>query len=78
MWSTIGMDRKAVLVGAVADRLRGVIHEICQQKGFEALRSKLRHGHLWAPSFYIGTAGQVSATTIKRYIERTEHVRTRR
>ena len=113
--------RKAVLVGAVADRLRGVIHEICQQKGFEvlaleiqadhvhlffsappavapslaiqwfkgisartlfaecpALRAKLRRGHLWAPSFYIGTAGQVSANTIKRYIERTEHVRTRR
>lgn len=113
--------RRAVLVGAVADRLRGVLHEICQAKGFEvlaleiqadhvhlffsappaiapslavqwfkgisartlfaefpALRARLRRGHLWAPSFYLGTAGQVSAGTIKRYIERTEHVRARR
>ena len=45
---------------------------------FPALRRVLRRGHLWAPSFYVGTAGQVSATTIRRYIERAEHVRTRR
>lgn len=113
--------RRAVLVGPVAERLRGVLHEICQAKGFEvlaleiqadhvhlffssppavapslavqwfkgisartlfaefpALRTKLRQGHLWAPSFYLGTAGQVSAETIKRYIEHTEHVRARR
>ena len=45
---------------------------------FPALRVKLRRGHLWAPSFSIGTAGQVSAETIRRYIERTEHIETRR
>ena len=113
--------RRRVLVGEIVDRLRGVLHEICQAKGFEvlafeiqpdhvhlffsappaiasslaiqwfkgisartlfaefpALRAKLRRGHLWAPSFYLGTAGQVSAETIKRYIERTEHIEARR
>lgn len=113
--------RKQVLTGAVAERLRGVLHEICQAKGFEvlaleiqadhvhlffsappaiapslaiqwfkgisartlfaefpALRASLRKGHLWAPSFYVGTAGNVAAATIQRYIERTEHITSRR
>lgn len=113
--------RKPVLTGAVAERLRGVLHEICQAKGFEvlaleiqadhvhlffsappaiapslaiqwfkgisartlfaefpALRASLRTGHLWAPSFYVGTAGNVAAATIQRYIERTEHIKARR
>lgn len=95
--------RKRVLAHAVADRLRGLISEVAQAKGFEILaldvqpdqwfngvtaRSLfaefqqlprvLRHGHLWAPSFDVGTAGQVSAETIRRYIERAEHIRTRR
>jgi len=113
--------RRKVLVGGVAERLRGVLHEICQKKGFEllvleiqadhvhlcfsappaiapslaiqwfkgisartvfaefpSLRVQLRRGHLWAPSFYVGTAGQVSAETIRRYIERAEHITARR
>lgn len=113
--------RKPILAGPVAERLRGVLHEICQAKGFEVLaleiqadhvhlffsappaiapslaiqwfkgisartlfvefpvlRATLRKGHLWAPSFYLGTAGNVAAATIQRYIERTEHIRSRR
>jgi putative transposase len=113
--------RKRVLTDAVADRLRGLLSEVAQAKGFEILaleiqpdhvhlffsaqpavapslaiqwfkgisarslfaefphlRRVLRRGHLWAPSFYVGTAGQVSAATIRRYIERAEHIRTRR
>ena len=42
------------------------------------LRRVLRRGHLWAPSCSVGTAGQVSAATIRRSIERAEHLRTRR
>ncbi len=45
---------------------------------FPSLRRVLRRGHLWAPSFSGGTAGQVSAETIRRSIERAELVRTRR
>ncbi|WP_369910851.1 transposase [Meiothermus sp. QL-1] len=26
-------------------------------------------GHLWTPSFYVGSAGNISAQTIQRYIE---------
>jgi putative transposase len=90
--------RRRVLLGEIVDRLRGVLREVCQAKGFEALalrwfkgisartlfaefpalRAKLRRGHLWAPSFDIGTAGHVSAETIRRYIERTEHIESRR
>jgi putative transposase len=45
---------------------------------FPALRKRLRGGHLWSPSYYVGTAGNVSAETIRRYIERSEHVTKRR
>jgi len=112
--------RRRVLVGDIADRLRGVLHEVAANKGFEVisleiqpdhvhlffsaspgtapalaiqwfkgisartlfaefpvLRRTHRGGHLWAPSYYVGTAGQVSADTIRRYIERTAHIRTR-
>ena len=96
--------RKRVLTDALADRLRGLLSEVAQAKGFEILavapslaiqwfkgisarghfaefphlRRVLRRGHLCAPSFYVGTAGQVSAATIRRYIERAEHIRPRR
>ncbi len=113
--------RRPVLTDAVADRLRGLLSEVAQAKGFEILgleiqpdhvhlffsappaiapslaiqwfkgisarslfaefprlRRVLRRGHLWAPSFYVGTAGQVSADTIRRYIERAAHIRARR
>ena len=35
-------------------------------------------GHLGSPSYSVGTAGNVSAETIRRYIERSEHVTQRR
>jgi len=37
-------------------------------KEFPELKKKLRSG-LWTPSYYIGTAGNVSAEAIRRYIE---------
>ena len=45
---------------------------------FPQLKKELWGGHLWAPSYYVGTAGNVSAETIQRYIERSEHVARRR
>ncbi|MBQ9240321.1 MAG: IS200/IS605 family transposase [Duodenibacillus sp.] len=45
---------------------------------FPSLKTQLSGGHLWSPSYYVGTAGNVSAETIKRYIERTEHIKGRR
>ncbi len=38
-------------------------------KEFPELKKQFRKGHLWTPSYYLGTAGNVSADTIKRYIE---------
>ena len=45
---------------------------------FPALKNQLYGGHLWSPSYYVGTAGNVSAETIRHYIERTEHIKGRR
>ena len=36
---------------------------------FPELRSKLWGGHLWNPSFYVGTAGSMSKDVIMRYID---------
>lgn len=45
---------------------------------FPELREELWGGNLWSPSYYVGTAGDVSAETIRKYIERTEHIKGRR
>jgi REP-associated tyrosine transposase len=45
---------------------------------FPSLRKRLWGGHLWSPSYDLGAAGQVSAETIRRYLERSEHVTQRR
>lgn len=47
-------------------------------KQFPNLKNQLFKGHLWSPSYYVGTAGDVSAATIQKYIERAEHVNKRR
>ncbi len=65
---------------AVADAvkiLKGVTARSLFQK-FPVLKKRLWGGHLWSPSYYVGTAGNVSAETIRYYIERTEHVTKRR
>lgn len=36
---------------------------------YPELKAKLWGGHIWSPSYYIGTAGHVSAKTIQKYIE---------
>ena len=45
---------------------------------FPDIKEMLWNGSLWSPSYYVGTAGNVSAETIKKYIARTEHTRGRR
>jgi len=45
---------------------------------FPGLKKQLWGGNLWSPSYYVGTAGNVSAQTIQRYIERSEHIAKRR
>jgi putative transposase len=36
---------------------------------FPELKKKLWKGSIWSPSYYVGTAGHMSAETIKQYIE---------
>ncbi|MFN3334385.1 MAG: IS200/IS605 family transposase [Caldilinea sp.] len=62
-------DAVKVLKGATARRLF---------QRFPALKQQLWGGNLWSPSYYVGTAGNVSAETIRRYIERAEHITKRR
>lgn len=65
---------------AVADAVK-ILKGISARKlfaGFPEMKNVLWGGSLWAPSYYVGTAGQVSAETIQRYIERTEHIKGRR
>ena len=65
---------------AVADAvkiLKGITARGLFQK-FPELKKRLWGGHLWSPSYYVGTAGHVSVETIRHYIERTEHVTKRR
>jgi len=65
---------------AVADAVKvfkGATARLLLQR-FPALKMKMWGGHLWSPSYYVGTAGNVSAETIRKYIERSEHQQKRR
>jgi len=65
---------------AVADAVK-ILKGTTARKLFQRypwLKNRLWGGNLWSPSYYVGTAGNVSAETIQRYIERSEHVTTRR
>ncbi|WP_027877079.1 IS200/IS605 family transposase [Meiothermus cerbereus] len=52
----------------VAKILKGVSARRILQE-FPRLRRGKGGGHLWTPSFYVGSAGNISAQTIQRYIE---------
>lgn len=67
----------AIAVADVVKVLKGVTARLLFQR-FPAFKERLWGGHLWSPSYYVGTAGNVSAETIRRYIERSEHVTKRR
>ena len=66
----------AIAIADAVKILKGVTARRLFQQ-FPALKQQLWKGHLWSPSYYVGTAGNVSAETIRRYIERTEHIKGR-
>lgn len=41
-------------------------------KAFPDFKKEFWNGHIWSPSYYIGTAGHVSAKTIQKYIQNQE------
>lgn len=67
----------AIAVADAVKVLKGVTGRPLFQR-IPALKKRLWGSHLWSPSYYVGTAGKVSAETIRRYIARTEHVAKRR
>jgi len=67
----------AIAVADAVKILKGTTARKLFQR-FPWLKSRLWGGNLWSPSYYVGTAGNVSAETIQRYIERSEHVTKRR
>jgi putative transposase len=67
----------AIAVADAVKVLKGVTARRLFQK-YPVLKKRLWGGHLWSPSYYVGTAGNVSAETIRNYIERSEHVTKRR
>jgi len=67
----------AIAVADAVKILKGTTARKLFQR-FPWLKSQLWDGNLWSPSYYVGTAGNVGAETIQRYIERSEHVTKRR
>jgi len=67
----------AVSVATAIKKLKGIAARKLFME-FPELKKKLWGGSLWAPSYYVGTAGNVSAKTIEKYIERAGHIKSRR
>jgi putative transposase len=57
----------------IAKILKGISAKKLFQR-FSWLRKEYRKNHIWAPSYYVGTAGQVSAEIIRRYIEECQNL----
>ncbi|RKQ88520.1 IS200/IS605 family transposase [Brockia lithotrophica] len=57
-----------VAPAVIAKVLKGSTARMLFKKHPE-LKKELWGGHLWNPSYYVGTAGQVSSEVIKRYIK---------
>jgi putative transposase len=67
----------AISISTVIKKLKGIVARKLFIE-FPELQAILCKGSLWSPSYYVGTAGSVSAEIIKKYIERSEHMRSRR
>jgi putative transposase len=66
----------SIFVSGVVKILKGVsARQLFEQ--FDALRDINKNGHLWSPSYFVSTCGNVSAQTIQKYIGRSEHIQNR-
>jgi len=57
-----------ILIADMLKSLKGVSARLLFKKHPE-IKKQLYGGHLWNPSYYVGTVGQISEDTVKRYIE---------
>jgi putative transposase len=51
----------------IVKALKGISAKVLFEE-HPVLRRTFRKGHLWSPSYYIGTVGHVSAETVARYV----------
>jgi putative transposase len=59
----------------LAKLFKGITSRRLHQELSGQIRSKIwKPGTLWSPSYYAGTAGNVSGEVIKRYIEECQHL----
>ncbi|MBN1976001.1 MAG: IS200/IS605 family transposase [Anaerolineae bacterium] len=59
----------------LAKLFKGITARRLRQELGEQIRHKLwKPGVLWSPSYYAGTAGNVSGDVIRRYIEECQHI----
>ena len=59
----------------LAKLFKGITSHRLHQEFDHQIRHKIwTPGTLWSPSYYIGTAGNVSSNVIKRYIEECQHI----
>jgi putative transposase len=59
----------------LAKLFKGITSRRLRQEMDEPLRRKVwKSGTLWSPSYYVGTAGNVSGDVIKRYIQECQHI----
>jgi putative transposase len=59
----------------LAKLFKGITSRRLHQELSEQIRGKVwKPGTLWSPSYYAGTAGNVSGAVIKRYIEESLHI----
>jgi putative transposase len=59
----------------LAKLFKGITSRRLRQELGEQIRYRLwKPGTLWSPSYYAGTAGNVSVDVIKRYIEECQHI----
>jgi len=59
---------------ALVKTLKGITARVLFDE-HPVLRTMFRHGHLWSPSYYVGTVGHVSEETVARYV-RDQKLRT--
>ena len=59
----------------LAKLFKGVTSRRLRRELSEQVRRQVwKPGTLWSPSYYVGSAGNVSGNVIKRYIEECQHI----
>jgi putative transposase len=72
----INVDHIHLFIGAppvdsplgIVKTLKGITARLMFEQ-HPVLRAMFTHGHLWSPSYYVGTVGHVSEETVARYIQ---------